>query len=83
MQATTGTNTAIWANYGIGLLIAAVQMINPTLLAAVLPPWLQPFVAPLILVLNGLVHARTGNSATSILPGVVAPSKPEVGAAGG
>ena len=78
MNATAGTNTAIWANYGLGVLVAAVQMINPALLAAVLPPWLQPFVAPLILVLNGLIHAKTGNSATSILPGVVAPSAPTI-----
>lgn len=78
MQATTGTNAAIWTNYLLAAITALVQLIQPAMLAAVLPPWLTPFVAPILLVVNGIVHAKTGNSATSVLPGVVAPSAPSV-----
>lgn len=72
MNATTGTNTAIWGNYFLALLTGAVGLIDPAMLTAVLGKF--GFLAmPIILALNGVLHGVTGNSKTSVLPGIINP----------
>ena len=83
LSATTGTNTLIYGNLiaGIGTILA--EWLTPDLITSLLGSK-YGFLAPLVMLLiNWLGHGMTGNSATSVLPGVVAPSAPTVGAAGG
>lgn len=71
MKATTGTNVMIWGNWlaGIGTFLAA--FLTPDLLTSLLGSK-YGFLAPIILlVINALGHGTTGNSATSVLPGVI------------
>jgi hypothetical protein len=85
LSATSGTNTAIWTNFGAAVITAIVGLVQPDMLAAILGPKFAIFVPTIILGLNWLAHAFTGNSATSIAPGVGPVVNPgnQVGAAGG
>ena len=73
--ASAGTNIAVWGNLAAtaGSIVAAI--FTPDTLMNLLGPkylWLAPGAIALV---NWLAHGMTGNSATSIAPGVVAPSQ--------
>jgi len=73
MQATGGTNAFVWGNWLGAIITALTQFITPDLLTNLLGnkfAWLVPFVTFLI---NAIGHGTTGNSSTSVLPGITAP----------
>lgn len=82
-SATTGTNAFTWANAAAFWGQIAAFFLTPDTITSLLGNKYAIFAPAVITLVNWLGHGMTGNSATSVLPGIVAPSKSEVGAAGG
>lgn len=72
--ATSGTNAFVWGNL-LAIIGSVVPMIfTPDFVANLLGSKYALFLPAVMALINWLGHGLTGNSATSIVPGVVAPS---------
>jgi hypothetical protein len=78
MNATTGTNAFTWANAAAFWGSILSFFLTPDTITGLLGSKYAIFAPAVLALINWLGHGMTGNSATSVLPGVLPPTTPSI-----